>query len=63
MGANLTSEQSDALSQYRNELGTYIAENFSMFLDGTKPFSEWDSYIDTLHAIGLDECAAIYPEA
>ena len=34
-----------------------------MFLDGTKPFSEWDSYISTLHSIGLDEVTAIYQAA
>ena len=63
VGANLTSEQSEEVSQYRNELTTYIAENFSMFLDGTKPFSEWDSYLQTLHTIGLDEITAVYQEA
>ena len=63
MGANLTTEQSEEISQYRNELATYIAENFSMFMDGTKPFSEWDSYVETLRSIGLDEVKKIYQDA
>jgi DNA polymerase III, alpha subunit len=63
VGANLTTEQSEEISQYRNELATYIAENFSMFMDGTKPFSEWDSYVETLRSIGLDEVKKIYQDA
>ena len=62
-GAHLDSEQSEALSTYRNNLVTFIAENFSSFLDGSKPMSEFDSYIDSLYGIGLQEVIDIYQEA
>ena len=62
-GAHLDSEQSEELDQYRSNLVTYIAENFSSFLDGSKPMSEFDSYIDALYDIGLQEVMDIYQEA
>lgn len=62
-GAHLDSEQSEELDQYRSNLVTYIAENFSSFVDGSKPMSEFDSYLDTLYDIGLQEVIDIYQEA
>lgn len=62
-GVRLTSEQSEELGEYRNEVVTFIAENFSMYLDGSKPFSEWDAYVEQLNQIGLEEIKAIYQEA
>ena len=63
MGAKLTSEQSDEIAQYRNNVVTFIAENFTLFADGTRPFSEWDSYVSELERIGLGEIRRIYQEA
>ena len=63
VGAKLTSEQSDEIAQYRNNVVTFIAENFSLFADGARPLSEWDSYVAELERIGLNEIRDIYQEA
>ncbi|NLV51359.1 MAG: hypothetical protein GXY20_11780 [Clostridiales bacterium] len=63
LGARLDTEQSELVSQYRTDIVTYIAENFSGFLDGSKSFSEWDSYVATLEQLNLQAIKDIYQEA
>ena len=62
-GISYTDEQTEILSQYGNDVGTYLEENYVLFLDGSKPLSEWDSYVEGLHSIGIDEIIAVYQEA
>ncbi len=62
-GARLSSEQSEELSDVRNNVVTYIAENFSLYMDGSKPLSEWDAYVADLESIGLNKIKEIYQEA
>ena len=63
LGARLDTEQSETVSQYRADVVTYIAENFSGFLDGSKSFSEWDNYIATLENMDVQVIKDIYQEA
>ena len=59
----LTTEESDA---YRNQLGdmeTYAQEAIPAFINGSKPLSEWDSYVEGLKSFGLDEKIEIYQAA
>ncbi len=58
-----TPEQNGQLAQYSVDLVTYITENYLLFVDGSRPLSEWDSYVEGLVASGLNECLAIYKEA
>jgi len=58
-----TPEQTNSLTQYSVDLMTYIRENYLLFVDGSKPLSEWNSYVDGLVASGLNECQEIYQEA
>jgi putative aldouronate transport system substrate-binding protein len=59
----LTDEQQAVVSSYSGDITTYIGENYLAFFDGSKPMSEWDSYVDGLNVIGLDDVLAIYQEA
>lgn len=59
----LTQEQTDELNKYSADVGTYMAENWLSFLDGSKPMSEWDSYVEGLKGMGLTRCQEIYAEA
>ena len=59
----LTTEQQDVVKTYSGDITTYIGENYNGFFDGSKPMSEWDSYIDGLYDIGLGEVLDIYREA
>ncbi|NLO48103.1 MAG: hypothetical protein GX111_07295, partial [Clostridiales bacterium] len=58
-----TPEQTGRLTQYSVDLMTYITENYLLFVDGSEPLSEWNSYVDGLVASGLNECQEIYQEA
>ena len=61
VGATLTDEEStDFMSAGSGDLVTYIQEQIIMFCTGDRPMSEWDSYIETLNSLGLQECIAIY---
>ncbi len=62
-GITYTAEQSEELNTYSNDIATYIAENWFGFFDGSKPLSEWDSYVDQIYALGLDNCIAVVQEA
>lgn len=58
-----TEEQELEINEYSNEITTYINENYLAFLDGSKPMSEWDTYVNNLNALGLSRCLEIYQEA
>jgi putative aldouronate transport system substrate-binding protein len=59
-GAKPSDEQSAELSTYTVDMSTYIEENFTAFIDGSKPLSEWDAYIQDLYDMGLQEVIDIY---
>jgi len=58
-----TAEEEDETNKYTNEIQTYISENFLAFVDGSKPMSEWDSYIDGVNSLGLPQCQEVYQGA
>ena len=62
-GVPFTDEEQDDMNAYTNDLVTYISENFLGFIDGSKPISEWDSYVADLGSFGIHECEAIYQTA
>ncbi len=62
-GITYTEEQSEELNTYSNDISTYIAENYFAFIDGSKPISEWDSYIAELENLGIANCRAVVQEA
>ena len=62
-GAKLNQEQSEKVDQYKNDVATYIAENYLAFVDNSKPLSEWDSYVNGLMQHNFPEVVALYQEA
>lgn len=59
-GLNLSDEDQQLVNEYAGDVVTYIAENFTAFVDNSKPLSEWDSYVAGLPGIGLDAIREIY---
>lgn len=59
----LTDEESADMRSFSNDLVTYIQENYLLFLDGSKPLSEWDSYVGGLDGVGLSRYLEIYQGA
>lgn len=59
----LDSEQDEEVAQYKNDIVTYIAENYLAFVDGSKPLSEWDSYVEGVMQHHLPDVIAVYQDA
>ena len=62
-GITYTPDQTEELNRYSNDISTYIAENWFAFFDGSKPLTEWDSYVADIYSLGLDKCIAVVQEA
>lgn len=56
---SLTIEESEAYTSMAGDLYTHAAENISKFVTGTRPMSEWDSFLDDLRSMKIDECIAL----
>lgn len=58
-----TDEQTEELGSYTNDVITYLNENYMAFIDGSKPMSEWDDYVQALEELGIGRCREIYQDA
>lgn len=56
-------ENSDQYSAIKSEVDTFISENFILFVTGEKSLDEFDSYLDTLKGMGMEDMIAIYQNA
>ncbi len=63
VGVRLTTEQSEEVNKYRSDIITYVAEQFSGFVDGSNALANWDTYQTNLDQMGRQEVLAIYREA
>lgn len=61
-GLVLDDDQTEEAGKFNSDVATYVAENYLAFLDGSKPLTEWDSYVAGVKAIGITELEAIYQE-
>lgn len=60
---NLTVEEGEIYAAKIGDIVTYAAENTSKFVTGAKDMSEWDSYVDQLYTLGLEEIIALQQAA
>ena len=56
---SLTIEESEVYTSMAGDLATLAAENISKFVSGDRPMSEWDSFVEELIAMDIEECIAI----
>ena len=56
-------ENADQYSTIKSEVDTFISENFILFVTGEKSLNEFDSYLDTLKGMGIEDMIAIYQNA
>jgi putative aldouronate transport system substrate-binding protein len=61
-GVKFTDEQQQTIDQYRTDANTYFTENSALFFTGERPFSEWDSYVQTMMDMGLSTVIQVYQE-
>lgn len=57
--ATFTSEESESYNNYMGEISTHYNETVLRFITGDKDLSEYNSFIDELHDMGIDACIAI----
>lgn len=60
---NLTTEEIEVYNRGINDIETFAQENIPAFINGDKSFDEWDSYVDTLIGMGLEEKISLYQAA
>lgn len=60
---SLTVEESEEFSSIMSDVETYVAENYLLFINGTRPVSELDDYMAQLKAMGIEDAIAIYQDA
>lgn len=54
-----SAEESSDFSQIMTEINTYRDEMSLKFILGTKSFDEWDDYVETIYAMGLQDAIDI----
>ncbi len=59
----LSTEENEKLADLTTSLDTFVSENVQKFVIGQRPIAEWDSFIEELEKLPVDEVLAIYEEA
>jgi putative aldouronate transport system substrate-binding protein len=54
-----TAEEGDEYSTKMSDIETYVEENLPKFLNGSRPLSEWDDYVQDIKNMGIDDVIAI----
>lgn len=52
--------ENEIINAYAADLKTYMDENQTAFIMGTRSLDEFDAYVDTLNAMGLQDVIAVY---
>ena len=56
---SLSIEESETYTSMAGDLATLAAENISKFVCGDRPMSQWDSFLEELMEMGIEDCIAI----
>ena len=59
----LTPEESAEITPIQNEVNTFVSENFTAWLMGTKSLDDFDAYLATLKEMGIEEIIKIRQDA
>ena len=60
---SLTTEESEVLASYGADITTYAAETLPKFIIGDMSMDQWDSYVETLKGMNIEEIIAVYQAA
>ncbi|MBE6991540.1 MAG: extracellular solute-binding protein [Ruminococcaceae bacterium] len=59
----MTADEGSEYSTIYADIDTFVSENLSKFMTGDKSFDEWDSFIDQVYDMGIEDCIEIYQAA
>lgn len=58
-GAALTPDESSEYSVLMSDISTYLTETIPQFVNGSMDVeTQWDSYVETLKSMGIEDCVA-----
>jgi putative aldouronate transport system substrate-binding protein len=60
---NYTEAETEFMSTIGSDIHTYMTETESKFINGSKDFSEWDKYVETVQSMDVEEYLNIYRAA
>lgn len=58
-----TKDENDIVSDIANQINTYITQMTAEFVIGRTSFDQWDTYVDTIYQMGLEEWGQYAQEA
>ncbi len=58
-GVNMTADETSEYNRIYSDIETYTDENIAKFIVGDKSLDEFDSFVDTLYQMGIEDCLAI----
>ncbi len=56
----MTDAEQGTYDLYATDVNTYFREMQAKFVTGQESFDNWDKYVDTMKALGLDELVGVY---
>ncbi|CAK4863933.1 unnamed protein product [Aphanomyces euteiches] len=59
----ITQSEDESIKLKNDAIGKYYNENISKFVLGAKPMSDWDSYIEGLKKLGVEDVLKVYNDA
>ncbi len=60
---SVTKSEDDAIKLKSQAIGKYVDENISKFVLGEKPLSDWNSYVEGVKKLGVDDVLKVYNDA
>ena len=57
--ATMTGEENTTYATVMSDISTYVSENLTAFIIGTKPMTEWDEFIGQIKVMGIDQLRQI----
>lgn len=61
--AALTADEADEHSSVYSDINTYLQEQIAAFITGAKSMDQWDSFVETLKDMGIEECISLKQNA
>ena len=58
-----TVDEGEKYDNIMSDINTYVSENTLKFVIGDRSLTEWDDFVSTLKAMGIEDAVAIYQGA
>jgi putative aldouronate transport system substrate-binding protein len=61
--AALTADEADEHSRIYSDINTYMQQYLAEFITGSRPMEEWDSFVEELISMGIEDCIELKQDA